>query len=332
MGFPLGDWVLGHEGLPHDLAQSGMKGQLRSTPRLLRSARPGDPHELQRRLSELLGVSATQVILTPGATSANGLVIAYLARWLRRRRSRAPVAGLRAPEYPPLWDVAMGAGFRTRQGFTDCDLALLSNPNNPEGFRRSDLELLQETSGARWRLVDETFREFTSAPSLARRGDPRTWVTGTFTKVYGADLVRAGYVVAPRGEARAFADSSELWADRLSYFSVGAALTLLDHRAQVLAETRGIFERNRDVLARAVGSGGDLAAPVWFDRRPLPGGTERFARQALRRGVLVCPGHFFRDARGIRVCLTSRSFPRDLRAYLAERSRAPPRASGRAGQ
>lgn len=326
MSFPLGDWVLDHEGVPHDLAQSGMKGELRTIEPLLRTATARDPPELRLRLGQLHGVPSSQVILTPGATSANGLVLLYLARALRRTTTRTPRAGLPVPEYPPLWDVAAAAGFRTRAGFPGCDLAVLSNPSNPEGGRRSDDELLSATGDAQVRLVDETFREFTTAPSLARCRDPTTWTTGTLTKAYGADHLRVGWVIAPAHEATKFRDMCELWADKLSYLSVGAALAVLDRRAAILGETRRIFDRNQEELRQRVPGVPRLFGPIWFDRRPLDEGTEPFARRALRRGVLVCPGHFFRDPRGIRLCLTRQSFAKDLDAYLQLRGR--PRQGG----
>jgi aspartate/methionine/tyrosine aminotransferase len=59
-----------------------------------------------------------------------------------------------------------------------------------------------------------------------------------------------------------------------------------------------------------------LAAPLWFDRGPgaLPG--DSIAQEGIRRGILVCPGSFFGDPTGVRLCLTRRTFPGDLLKYL----------------
>ncbi|MHB8352324.1 MAG: hypothetical protein ACYDFT_06545, partial [Thermoplasmata archaeon] len=48
---------------------------------------------------------------------------------------------------------------------------------------------------------------------------------------------------------------------------------------------------------------------------------DRLTRAALRAGVLVAPGTLFGDRTGVRVCLTRRSFPKDLASYLQVRQR-----------
>ncbi len=79
-----------------------------------------------------------------------------------------------------------------------------------------------------------------------------------------------------------------------------------------------MFERNRALWRRATPHGPDLAAPLAFDDPVRPDGT-RFARRCLRASVLVSPGALFGRPSGVRVCLTRRTFPRDLRAYLRVR-------------
>lgn len=316
MSFPLADWINEHEGVPHDLAQSGMKGGLSSVRPFLQRPPSGDPLELRELLAGLHRVAVDRIVLTPGATSANGLVIPYLFRSLSRRRSRRPRAALRVPEYPPLWDVAEGAGFRTVRGLGRGDLTVLSNPNNPEGTWRPASELVSYARARTPMLVDETFRQFTEAPSLASRGEPGLWTTSTFTKVFAADQIRVGFVIAPPGEGRAFQDHAELWADKVPFPSLGAATAILRHRTTVLREARQVFQQNLRALRSRLPSVPKLAAPVWFDRGLTGEGTEPFAHRAVRQGVLVCPGRYFRDPSGIRVCLTRRTFPRDLAAYL----------------
>ncbi len=66
-------------------------------------------------------------------------------------------------------------------------------------------------------------------------------------------------------------------------------------------------------------------APVFFDRVRTESGDD-LARRCLLASVLVCPGTFFGDPGGVRLCLTRRSFPNDLEAYL--RVRNGPGATG----
>ncbi|MCI4331536.1 MAG: aminotransferase class I/II-fold pyridoxal phosphate-dependent enzyme [Thermoplasmata archaeon] len=319
MTFPLAQWIEGHEDVPHHLGRSGMVGSLTTTPAVIASSGPGEEAELRRRLARRMGVAPERLFLTTGATEANFDALVYLLRESNRRIARAPRVRTPVPEYPPLWETAAAIGFR-RVGPTDpAEVTVCSQPNNPCGTRAGEGGLDRIRKGAATLVVDETFREFTAAPSLARAGGRGVWVTGSFTKVYGADPVRVGYVVAPPEEAARFGAFAEYAMHEIATASVGAALAILDHRRDILRESRGLFRQNLSALRHRVRGVPALAAPVWFDRGDgvLPGDT--LARRALDSGVLVCSGSFFGDATGVRVTLTRRSFPDDLQAYLSVR-------------
>ncbi|HYK94120.1 MAG TPA: aminotransferase class I/II-fold pyridoxal phosphate-dependent enzyme, partial [Thermoplasmata archaeon] len=172
---------------------------------------------------------------------------------------------------------------------------------------------------SRWVLVDETFREFTPRRSRAPRGEAGVWTTGTFTKAYGGDPVRVGFVTAPTEAVDPFAAYHALVTDGLADASVSAARALLRDRTAILDETRRIFLRNRALLERGLPEVLPVHAPVCFDPIQNSDGT-RFARGMLRRSILVCPGLFFGVPDGVRLCLTRRSFPADLAAYTAARA------------
>lgn len=328
MAFPLADWIDAHAGAPHNLAVSGMVGQLRSVPRALARQLEPDPSALREALARLHGVEAERVFLTHGATEGNALALSFLARATRRRTRRAPRSASRRPEYPPLPDVAGLVGFRPAAAGKAPDVALLSHPNNPTGRFALPEELDALTSRARRTLVDEVFREFSGRPSLARRGDlPGLWVVGSFTKAYGADDLRVGFVIPCAEDRAAFDRHHGLLLDRLPPPSVAGARALLASRAEILGEARGVFQRNLAELRRRIPEVPRLDAPVWFDRGIGGVDGEKFAAEALARGVLVCPGTFFGDRTGVRVCLTRRSFPTDLDAYLEVR---PPALARRA--
>lgn len=192
----------------------------------------------------------------------------------------------------------------------------LSSPRNPIGTRASDGEIRAFASSKRPVLVDQTFREFTEEPPVTRLGLPRVWLSGSFTKVYGADDLRVGYAISPEADRTGFARLHGLLLDRLPPRSVAGAVSILSRRASILSEVRGIFRANVRYLRERVGPLPQLAAPVWFDRgrRGLDG--DRLAQRLLRAGVLVCSGSYFGDPRGIRLTLTRRTFPADLEAYL----------------
>lgn len=320
MSFPLKDWIDSHASVPHHLAHSGMLGTLATVRAALR--RPMEPSEepLRRDLARLHGVDPTRIFLTHGATEADAMVLFYLAQRTRGRLRRAPRFFLPVPDYPPLFDAARAAGFQRVRAPGAADVLVASDPNNPTGLSPNGLTDGRDRPGGTT-VVDETFREFTSAPSLSLRGDPALWVCRSFTKAYGADALRVGYVVAPASDADAFDTFLGVVLDSLPLHSVGAARALLRDRDRILAETRRRFRTNLRLLREEVPSTPELAAPVWFDQGSGGGDGDRFARRALRAGVLVCPGSFFGDPSGVRVCLTQPSFPADLAAYLPLRSR-----------
>lgn len=330
MRFPLADWIDAHAACRHDLAQSGMHGEIRVPVPSARAIRDSSESALRVRLARRVGVHPSRLFLTHGATEGNALATLYLARTVRGHGLRCRVE---FPEYPPMFDVARWAGFRLVDGRAAADLAIVSQPRNPCGDLWPPDRLTSFADGAESIVVDETFREFTTAPSVQRLGLRTLWTTGSFTKVYGADAVRVGFVVVPEHERDAFARFHGLVTDEIAPFSVASAHAILDHRVGLLRTVRGVFRRNVRAWRRATPSSPPLSGPTAFDTSAGPDG-EAFARRCLRASVLVAPGSFFGRPDGVRVCLTRRTFPEDLVRYLEVRRGVGPvthRASARAG-
>ena len=282
---------------------------------------------LRDRLARLHHVDPRRVFLTAGATEANAAVLQFLSR---RDRAGPRYCRVRYPEYPPLFDAARYFGWtiRTRPG--RYGLALVSQPRNPEGTLWTDSELERWAEGSRELIVDETFREFSNAPSIAGRDRRRTWVTGSFTKFFGADDLRVGYAIVPETSADAFDRYQGLVSDTLPAYSVAGALACLDALPRIRGEVKRVTERNLRVLRGALPAP-LLAAPLYFDRVPGVRGAT-VADRCLGASVLVCPGGLFGDPTGVRLCLTRRTFPRDFAAYLAVRERLRPLRSARPGR
>ncbi len=322
MRFPLADWIDDHEGVPHNLGRSGLKGTLPTLERTLRRPAEPDPEALVAELARSVGVAPRRLFLTHGASEGNALVLVFLARHLGGAMRRPVRYAVSVPDYPPLSDGAEWAGLRRATPRREYRVWIGSDPNNPLGTAVADRP---GVAAARDRadaiLLDETFREFTDAPSSARGSDPRVWTTGTFTKVYGADRIRVGFVVAPNAGADAFSRFHGVMTDEIAPASVGAARAILRDQRDILGESRARLRRNIAALRGAMDGVPDLRAPVHFDRGPNGLDGDRFARYALRAGVLVCPGSYFGDPTGVRLCLTAPSFPEDLTAYLEVRER-----------
>jgi aspartate/methionine/tyrosine aminotransferase len=316
--FPLADWIDAHAHCRHQLASSGMRGTIRHPLPTAGEIRAASESTLRRQLAELVGVGDDRLFLTHGATEAAVLAMQYVRR---RRTAGPPRCRVAFPEYPPLVDIARSAGYRPVTGGPTAELAVVSQPRNPTGELWSGARLEEWVDGARSTVVDETFREFSEARSVQRLPVRGLWTTGSFTKVYGADDLRVGFVVAPESERDGFARYHGLVTDEIAPYSIAGALATLAQRDRLLRSVRRLVGRNQALWRRATPGGPVLASPVAFDDPVRPDG-DRFARRCLRASVLVCPGSYFGTRSGVRVCLTRRSFPTDLGAYLRVRDRA----------
>jgi len=326
MSFPLAEWIDSHAECRHNLGRSGMLGAVRHPLPTPAEVRDAEPELLQRELANSLHVAPDRVFLTHGATEANAWVALYLGRSPLGAGRRVRVC---FPEYPPLVDIFRWAGFSTTVSPGSAAAAVISRPRNPEGILWSSDRLHEWVRGARAVVVDETFREFAGVPSVAARGERGWWATGSFTKFYAADDLRVGFVVAPEEEAAAFGRFHGLASDLVSPYSIAGARAALRDQERMRREIRAIVDRNVARWQRSVG-GPVPVAPIAFDRSGENG--DSLARRCLKASVLVCPGSLFGDPSGVRVCLTRRGFPSDLRAYLAVRGKAAENGRPSAGR
>ena len=313
--FPLADWIDEHEDCHYHLGSSGMAGSIRHPLPTSVQVRKASPEELRDRLARHLRVDPQRVFLTAGATEANTSILLYLARHgdAKSRKCR-----FHYPEYPPLFASANGVGWLPTDSTAPAGLAVISRPRNPEGRLDTTADLERWSEGARHLLVDETFREFSGAPSIATLDWPRTWITGSFTKFFAGDDLRVGFLVAPQGERVPFAHFQGLLFDSLAQYSLAGAIECLRDFPRIRRDVLRVFTANLAALAEAFPGTSPPRAPVYFDRVPGVDGPT-VAQRCLEASVLVCPGSMFGDPSGVRLGLTRRTFPRDLAAYLKVR-------------
>jgi histidinol-phosphate/aromatic aminotransferase/cobyric acid decarboxylase-like protein len=326
MRFPLADWIDEHADCRYDLATSGMRGSVPAPPWPAKRPPYRVLSELHAELSDHLGVDPGRLSIAHGASEANGWVLRFLRQGLGDA-ARAPAVRVRYPEYPPLFDVARGEGFRVVGDGKPAEVAVVSRPRNPEGDLWTEDGLARFARGTRHLLVDETFREFANVPSVAARAEPGVWATGSFTKFFGADEARVGFAVAPPGTEGRFARYVGVVSDEVAPASAAMALALLRDLARVRRAVRRVFDRNLSAFRAAYPGSAVPVGPMFFDRVPRSGGRA-LAQRCLRASVLVCPGDLFGDRRGVRVTMTRREFPRGLAAYLAVRGRPLPGSAG----
>jgi histidinol-phosphate/aromatic aminotransferase/cobyric acid decarboxylase-like protein len=294
-----------------------MHGEIPSPSPSPTEIRAASEDDLRGRIAEDLGVDVGRLFLTTGASQANALAVTYLGSLLRGGASAT--CRYCPPEYPPLFDTARAVGFRLTVSAGDAGIAVVSQPRNPEGDLWDRARLLDWASGARWLIVDETFREFAETPSVLGTERPGLWATGSFTKFFACDDIRVGFLVAPPEAAPEFARFHGLVTNQLAPSSVAGAIRALRDRETTRRRVRAILRANVAALRGPFPDVRAPQAPVMFDRPGLGEDGDSLAERALGASVLVCSGSFFGDPSGVRLCLTRRSFPADLAAYLAVR-------------
>ncbi len=315
MRFPLADWIDDHADCRHQLGSSGMGSEVSHPLPTRAEIRAAAEEDLRAELGSHLGVDPRRIFLTVGATEANTAVLFYLGG---ARRTGSRLCRVDYPEYPSLVDTAACAGLTVSPGARGARVALISQPRNPGGDLWTSDRLEEWAGGARDLVVDETFREFAGRPSIAARGERGRWATGSFTKFFGADDLRVGYVIAPEDGRERFARFHGLLFDELAKYSVAGALACLRELPRIRRDVAAILAPNVRRLRAAFSVPAGPRGPTSFVR--VAGFDGNFvAEQALRASVLVCPGRFFGDPSGVRICLTRRSFPRDLAAFLRVR-------------
>lgn len=79
----------------------------------------------------------------------------------------------------------------------DSELAVLANPNNPDGYRFDRARLSAAADRTRWLVIDEAFADADSSDSLAPLVLPNVIVLRSFGKFYGLPGLRLGFIIAP---------------------------------------------------------------------------------------------------------------------------------------
>jgi cobalamin biosynthetic protein CobC len=118
------------------------------------------------------------------------------------------------------WSVAEVADPAEMAG---ADLAVLVNPNNPDGRRWTPAQVLALAGTVGRLLVDESFGDTDPALSVAAQASDRLVVLKSLGKFWGLAGARLGFVLAGPGVRAALAARLGLWAVSGPALAVGAA-------------------------------------------------------------------------------------------------------------
>lgn len=164
------------------------------------------------------GCDPAQVLPVAGASAA----IQALPRLGRRGRAAVlwpsyneHAASLRAAG----WEVTDFAG---PAGMAGADLAVLVNPNNPDGREWAPEAVADLATRVGHLVVDESFADPRPDLSVAGLGLPNVTVLRSFGKFWGLAGVRLGFVIAAPERLAALGDSLGPWAVSGPALAVGA--------------------------------------------------------------------------------------------------------------
>ena len=158
---------------------------------------PAAHRDLEQAAAEAYGATdAAMVVAAPGTQ----VLISLLP--LLRPRSRVAVLGPTYAEHAYAWRNGDHAVYEvaTLEEAGDQDVAVLVNPNNPDG-RSFDREALLELAGrlqqhGGWLVIDEAFADFDSGETLVAALPHNAIVLRSFGKTYGLAGIRLGFAVA----------------------------------------------------------------------------------------------------------------------------------------
>lgn len=285
--------------------------------------RPYPIGELQPRHWTALPSRAKIEALHEAARSAYGasapmlaLAGAQAAIQLLPRLTPPGAARILAPTYNEYAPTLAAAGWRVEEvsdleGLAGADLAIVVNPNNPNGRQHDPAKLLALLPQIGRLLVDESFAD--AAPSLslaAEAGRPGLLILRSFGKFYGLAGLRLGFVLGSEADVAAMAAMAGPWPISGAAIEIGRR-ALLDHawaeatRARLAREALQLDElangagwgliggtplfRLYDTADSAAAQEQLAQAKIWsriFSNKPrwlrlgLPGNDEEWARLA----------------------------------------------------
>ncbi len=204
-----------------------------------------EPVAISALLSKQWSVPASQILLGNGATE----LLHFFAR-IRRE----PFVTLVVPtfsEFHRAFPHAKMAHWDDFEAWPTSGLVVLTNPNNPTGkLARADLEdwLLSTSHPV---MVDESFLDFTDAPSVMQLlpQRPSLFVLRSLTKFYAIPGLRVGALVGGEEEIAVLRHVREPW--QVNVLAAAAAIASLSDSDYAL-RSRCFIERERPWLMERI--------------------------------------------------------------------------------
>ena len=202
---------------------------------------------LEERLAASLGLDASEVLVTSGATDAIYLV----AQTLHEERTFA----VKHPTFSEYADACRIFGYE--EAPKGGAVRWLCNPNNPTGEVRPKDTVKVLARRHHWLIIDQSYEDYTRAPMLTAREAlalGNTIVIHSMTKRFAIPGLRLGYITAPSPVIERLRANHRPWA--VNALAIEAGHWLLEHRppfaeyemAELLFQTQFLANRLRGIF------------------------------------------------------------------------------------
>lgn len=198
-------------------------------------------------------------------------------------------ARILAPTYNEYAPVLVSAGWQVEEvvrldALAGADLAIVVNPNNPDGMQYDLDALLALASRVKRLVVDESFVDAVPKMSLAAAaGQPGLLILRSFGKFYGLAGLRLGFAIGSEGDIAALASAAGPWP--ISGAAIEIGRDALRDRAWADA-TRARLARDcarLDTIAREAGWSLVGGAPLFrlYETGDAAAAQERLAHEKI---------------------------------------------------
>lgn len=240
---------------------------------------PSEIEALHQAARDAYGTGAP-IVATGGAQAA----IQMLPQLAPRGRAR-----ILAPTYNEYAAVLSAAGWevgevRALDALAGANLAIVVNPNNPDGYRYSPKELLALLPRVGHLVIDESFVDGVPELSLASEaGQPGLMILRSFGKFYGLAGVRLGFAIGSAADIGKLAAASGPWPVSGAAIAIGCRALRDDAWAKATSARLARDCVRLDDMAQAVGWRFAGGAPL-FRLYETP--DARAAQEKLARGQI----------------------------------------------
>ncbi len=305
--FEIGMWIESHKS-SHDLMQSGLVGRI-DLSKYFNSCGFEEPKELKKLIAEINGTDMDLVSLTHGATEAVNIVAKIL------RLSGINNFDYFTPEYEMLYKVPKIEKMKKGNG-----VLFLSDPNNPTSL------MTEIPDGYSYYVIDETFLQFITDLDRVKR-PKKSFRINTFTKFYGGDEIRVGYIISPDPVIKESIDKLQgITYEPVSRHNICVAKKILEENEKLKEEARRISVEGFEILEKYMGH-----LKFYMNKKPHPSTiafldyseyskiqSVKISEMLYKRGVSVVPAKMFGvESSHFRVAYTRKNVKESIKALVA---------------